>query len=80
MIGAEHEGLVEPLGLELEPLEALGFKFGLVARKPLVLLVAMSVRKSRTRVLLLLLPRSFRKYRTLSRQSPRRRTQKQEVV
>eukprot|EP00965_Chrysotila_dentata_P076196 2516894-Pleurochrysis_carterae.AAC.1 len=50
IIGAEHEGLVELLGLiELEPLEALALEVGLVARRFLVLLIAMSARKSRTR-------------------------------
>eukprot|EP00965_Chrysotila_dentata_P043708 1453383-Pleurochrysis_carterae.AAC.1 len=49
VIGAEHEGLVEFLRLELEPLEALLLELGFVATRLIVLLIAMSARKSRTR-------------------------------
>eukprot|EP00965_Chrysotila_dentata_P059688 1980066-Pleurochrysis_carterae.AAC.1 len=47
VIGAEQKSFVELLGLVLETFEAL--KLELFARRPLVLLIAMSARKSRTR-------------------------------
>eukprot|EP00965_Chrysotila_dentata_P118639 3922348-Pleurochrysis_carterae.AAC.2 len=49
VIGAEHGGLVELFGLELETFEALVFELGLVTRRPLALLIAMSAKRSRTR-------------------------------
>eukprot|EP00965_Chrysotila_dentata_P107707 3557767-Pleurochrysis_carterae.AAC.1 len=44
-----HIECVELLGLELETLEVLVRELGLVARRPLELLIAMFARKSRTR-------------------------------
>eukprot|EP00965_Chrysotila_dentata_P149664 4942250-Pleurochrysis_carterae.AAC.1 len=49
VIGAEHEGLVELLGLELKTFKALALELGLAAKRSLVLLIAMFARKSRTR-------------------------------
>eukprot|EP00965_Chrysotila_dentata_P248570 6208414-Pleurochrysis_carterae.AAC.5 len=57
------------LSLNLPPLEALVLELGLVTRRPLVLLIAMSNRKSRTRAAVVA---TIRK-QTPSMQSPGRR-------
>eukprot|EP00965_Chrysotila_dentata_P189531 6173365-Pleurochrysis_carterae.AAC.1 len=59
VIGAEHEGLVELLGLELKTFEALALELWLVVRRPLVLLLQYLPEKAGREPLLL--PRSLRK-------------------
>eukprot|EP00965_Chrysotila_dentata_P238221 6202368-Pleurochrysis_carterae.AAC.1 len=59
VIGVEHAGNVELLGLELETCESLVLELGLVAKRSLVLHIAMSARKAGREPLLL--PRSLRK-------------------